>query len=108
MRVNPNVVVAGHGPICGIEGVRELKKYLEYVREESRKCFDEDLTSLDAAKQIEFGPYEEWHAPTRLYMNVERTYREFRGEPADAPWNAAKSFDAIYEVAKFKDIDIEY
>ena len=106
--LNPTVVVPGHGPVCGIEGVRELKEYLQYVRDESRKCFDEDLTSLDAAKRIEFGPYGEWRAPARLYMNVERAYREFRDEPPDTPWDTAKTFDAIYEVAKTKGIEIEY
>ena len=106
--LNPTVVVPGHGPICGIDGVRELKEYLEFVRDESKKCFDEGLTSLDAAKRIEFGPYGEWRAPARLYMNVERAYRELRDEPPDSPWDAAKTFDAIYEVAKSKGIEIEY
>ena len=106
--LNPTVVVPGHGPICGLEGVKELKEYLQYVRDESKQCFDEDLTSLAAAKRIEFGPSSEWGAPARLYMNVERAYREFRDEPPDAPWDAAKTFDAIYEVAKSKGIKIEY
>ena len=106
--LNPKVIVPGHGPICGVDGIREMKGYLQYVRDESRKCFEEDLTSLDAAKRIEFGPYGEWRAPARLYMNVERAYREFRNEPPDAPWNAAGTFDAIYEVAKAKGIAVEY
>jgi cyclase len=106
--LNPTVIVPGHGPVCGIEGVKELKDYLQYVRDESHLCFEDGLTSLDAAKRIEFGPFGEWRAPARLYMNVERAYREFRDEPPDAPWDAAKTFDAIYEVAKSKGIDIEY
>ena len=106
--LNPSVVVPGHGPVCGIEGVRELKEYLQYVRNESRECFDKGLTSLDAAKRIEFGPYGEWRAPARLFMNVERAYREFRNEPPDAPWNSAKTFDAIHKVAQAKRIEIEY
>jgi cyclase len=106
--LNPTVIVPGHGPICGIEGVRELKEYLQYVRDESKQCFDEGLTSLDAAKRIEFGPYCEWRAPARLYMNVERAYREFRDEPADAPWDASKTFDSIYKVAQAKGIETEY
>ena len=68
----------------------------------------EGMTSLDATKRIEFGPYGEWRAPARLYMNVERAYREFRDEPPDAPWDAAKTFDAIYEVAQAKGIEPEY
>ena len=60
------------------------------------------------AKRIEFGPYGEWHAPARLYMNVERAYREFRNGPPDAPWNTPATFDAIYKVAKAKGIEVEY
>ena len=64
--LNPKVIVPGHGPVCGLEGIRELKEYLQYVRDESRKWFDEGLTSLEASKRIEFGPYGEWRAPARL------------------------------------------
>jgi glyoxylase-like metal-dependent hydrolase (beta-lactamase superfamily II) len=108
IELDPEVIVPGHGPVCGIEGAMELKAYLEYVREESRKCFDEGMSSLEAARRIEFGPYSEWAAPARLYMNVERAYREFRNEPPDAPWDSATTFDAIYQVAKSKGIEVEF
>jgi glyoxylase-like metal-dependent hydrolase (beta-lactamase superfamily II) len=108
IQLDPKVIVPGHGPLCGVEGAIEMKQYLEYVRDESRKCFDDDMPALEAAKRIEFGPYGEWRAPARLYMNVERAYREFRNEPADAPWDTAATFDAIYKVAKAKGIEVEY
>jgi len=106
--LDPEVIVPGHGPVCGTEGVTELKAYLEYVREESKKCLDEGLTSLDAAKRIEFGPYGEWKSPARLYMNVERAYRELRGDPPDKPWDSTATFDAIYKVAKDRGVDTEF
>ena len=108
MELDPEVIVPGHGPLCGKEGVTELKAYLQYVRDESRKAFDAELTSLEAAKKIEFGPYAEWRAPARLYMNVERAYREFRNEPPDAPWDSAATFDDIYKVATARGIDVEF
>jgi len=108
IQLDPEVIVPGHGPLCGIEGAKELKAYLQYIRDESKKWFDAGLTSLDAAKRIEFGPYSEWRAPGRLYMNVERAYREFRNEPPDAPWDQAGTFDAILEVAKAKGIEVEF
>jgi cyclase len=85
-----------------------MKAYLQYVIEESKGCFADGLTSLDAAKRMEFGPYGDWRAPARLYMNVERAYREFRNEPADAPWDKLATFDAIYTVAKAKGIEAEF
>jgi cyclase len=106
--LDPEVIVPGHGPLCGIEGAMEMKAYLEYVREEARRFFDKGLTSLEASKRIDFGPYASWRVPARLYANVERAYREFRNEPADAAWDTAKTFDAVYSVAKARGIEIEF
>jgi glyoxylase-like metal-dependent hydrolase (beta-lactamase superfamily II) len=108
IQLDPEVIVPGHGPICGIEGAKEMKAYLQYVRDESRKSFEAGVSSLEAAKQMEFGPYGEWRSPGRLYMNVERAYREFRNEPPDAPWEQEATFDAIYQVAKAKGIEVEF
>ena len=106
--LDPEVIVPGHGPVCGIEGAMEMKAYLEYVREESNRCFGQGLSALEASKKIEFGPYAGWHSPARLYMNVERAYREFRKEATDAPWDRAKTLDAIQAVAKAKGIEVEF
>jgi glyoxylase-like metal-dependent hydrolase (beta-lactamase superfamily II) len=108
LSLKPNVIVPGHGPVCGIEGVKEMKAYLEYLRDESKRCFEQGLTSLEASKRIDFGPYSAWRAPARIYLNVERAYREFRNEPEDARWDSAKSFDSIYEVAKARGIQVDF
>jgi hypothetical protein len=94
--------------MCGPEGATEMKAYLEYVREESKRCFKKGLTSLEASKQIDLKKFAKWHAPARLYLNVERAYREFRKEPADAPWDKAKSFDLICEIAQARKIAAEF
>lgn len=101
--LDPDVIVPGHGPVCGIEGAMEMKAYLEYVREESQRCFGQGLSALEAAKKIDFGPYGGWRAPARLYMNVERAYREFGHEATDTAWDHAKVFDAVLAVAKAKE-----
>jgi glyoxylase-like metal-dependent hydrolase (beta-lactamase superfamily II) len=106
--LDPEVIVPGHGPVCGIEGAMEMRAYLEYVREESGRCFELGLTSLEASKRIDLGPYAEWRAPARLYANVERAYRELRHEPADAPWAMARFFETIYSVAKARGIEVEF
>jgi hypothetical protein len=66
------------------------------------------LSSLEAAKKIESGPYGEWRSPGRLYMNVERAFRGFRNEPQDAPWDTSATFDAICQVAKSRGIAVEF
>ena len=85
MALDPAVVVPGHGPLCGLEGPREMNAYLEYVGAESARAFAEGLSALDAAKRIDPGPYARWTEPERMLFNVERAYRELRGEPWDAP-----------------------
>jgi cyclase len=94
--------------VCEIEGVFEMKAYLEYVRVESKRCFGQGLTSLEASQRIDVGPYANWRSPAHLYLNVERAYREFRSEPVNAPWDAPRSFDSIYEVAKARRIKVEF
>jgi glyoxylase-like metal-dependent hydrolase (beta-lactamase superfamily II) len=106
--LDPDVIVPGHGPVCGIEGAMEMKAYLEYLREESRRFFERGLSSVEASRRINLGPYADWRAPARLYLNVERAYREFRNEPGDAPWDSAKTFDAIYKTAQARRIAIEF
>jgi glyoxylase-like metal-dependent hydrolase (beta-lactamase superfamily II) len=92
----PDVVVPGHGPLCGVEGPRELRAYLVYVREESRRHFDAGRSSLEAAKRIDLGPYAGWTEPERLFFNVERAYREFSGLPYDAPIDAMATFRGVH------------
>ena len=106
--LDPDVIVPGHGPVCGIEGAMEMKAYLEFVYEESKRCFGQGLTAFEASKRIDLGPYAHWRGPARLYLNVERAYREFRNESAEAPWDSASAFDAVYRVAKARGIDVEF
>ncbi len=98
--LDPAVIVPGHGPVCGVDGAKEMKAYLEYVRTEARQNYDADVRAPAAARRIDLGPYADWVSPERIYLNVERAYREFRGEPHDKPWNLPRAFDEIYRVAR--------
>ncbi|WP_158969423.1 MBL fold metallo-hydrolase [Chachezhania sediminis] len=97
--LKPDVIVPGHGPVCGLDGVHEMKSYLQYVEKESRIHFDDGRSASEAARRIDLGPYADWLCPERIYMNVERAYREFRSEPQDKPWDKPETFDEIYGVA---------
>ena len=89
----------GHGPLCGVEGPREMKAYLEYVRARGDALLRRRACSaLEAAKRIDLGPYAGWTEPERLVFNVERAYRELRGEPYDAPIDAAAMFRGMHEL----------
>jgi cyclase len=96
--LQPALIVPGHGPLCGTEGPREMKAYLVYVRSESRRFFDAGLSVLEAAKRIDPGPYANWTEPERIVFNVDRAYREFRGEAFDAPIDAMTMFSGMFEL----------
>ena len=106
--LDPEVIVPGRGPLCGIEGAMELKAYLEYVRDEAARCFWMGLDTLEAAKRIDLGPYREWRCPARLVANVEAAYRELRDEAVRQPPNTASAFEAMYEVAKARGLAVEF
>lgn len=96
--LGPDVVVPGHGPLGGIEGPREMRDYLAYVRAEAARSFAAELPLLEAAKRIDLGPYAGWTEPERLVFNVARAYRELRGEPYDAQIDMAGLFRAMFEL----------
>jgi len=97
--LEPDVVVPGHGPLCGVEGPREMKAYLQYVRGEAKRFFEKGLSTLEAAKRIDLGPYAGWTEPERVVFQVDRAYRELRSEPFDAPVDVTALFGAMYELA---------
>jgi len=94
----PDVIVPGHGPLCGVEGPREMQAYLRYVQGEARRCFEAGLESLDAARRIDLGPYAGWTEPERIVFQVERAYRELRGVPFDAPIDVPRVFRAMMQL----------
>ena len=85
----PEYVVPGHGPVCGTDGVREMREYFEYVQREASSYWKAGLTPLDASTRIELGPYSTWTDPARLAANVHRVYRECAGAQWDDPVDAA-------------------
>jgi cyclase len=101
VELDPEVVVPGHGPICGVDGPQEMKEYLQYVRSEARAPFDAGLPVLEACKKIDLGPYAGWTEPERLVFNVGRAYREFRGEPHDAPIDINEVFGSMFQLRAY-------
>ena len=82
-------MVPGHGPVCGVDGVRSIREYLEYVRRESHDHWSAGRTPLEASVRIELGPYAAWNEPFRLAANVHRCSREFDGARWDSAYDSA-------------------
>lgn len=106
--LNPDVVVPGHGPVCGKKGVLHFKNLLKHILSESKKYYDQGISSIEAAKIIDLKEYKEWKGANRVYMCIERAYREFKEMPGDTPWSVVDLFDIFYDTAKNRNIDIEF
>lgn len=77
-------VVPGHGPITDARGVRAVRDYLVYIRDEARRRFDAGMPVYEAALDIALDDYSSWGDAERIVVNVDTLYREFAGSKAPA------------------------
>ena len=92
----PETIVPGHGPLCGVEGALEMRDYLQYVYDESKRFYEQELPAEEAAKRIDLGPYADWTQPERVVFNVDRVYRELRG----GAWDEAVEIMRLLDSAR--------
>jgi glyoxylase-like metal-dependent hydrolase (beta-lactamase superfamily II) len=90
------VVVPGHGSITGKRGVRELKHYLEFVRDESHKRREAGMDYEAAARDISLDAFTGWTDPERIVANVYACYSEFGGGQNRLPMQALFASMARY------------
>ena len=98
IEMKPRVIVPGHGPLTDIDGVRSMRGYLVYIRDEARKCYDAGMPAAEAARDIALDDYSSWLDSERIVVNVHTLYREF-GDPSPAP-NTVELFSLMAELAR--------
>jgi glyoxylase-like metal-dependent hydrolase (beta-lactamase superfamily II) len=100
-KLDARTYVPGHGPVCGVEGLNLCRDYLVFVRREAKKRFDKGMTVDEAAKDIDLGQFKQWPNHERVLLNVERLWREFRGEdPTTSKLDIAELFLRMDTMAK--------
>jgi glyoxylase-like metal-dependent hydrolase (beta-lactamase superfamily II) len=77
LALDARVLVPGHGPVTDASGVRDVRHYLTYVREESRKRWEAGMDEQAAADDIDISDFGDWGDPERIAANVGTAYREF-------------------------------
>ena len=92
-------IVPGHGPITDKAGVRRVRSYLEYIRDEARIRFNAGLDAFEAARDIDLGPFAGWLDSERIAVNVDTLYREFRND--DQGSDIIELFTRMAEIAGF-------
>jgi len=100
-KLDAKIYVPGHGPVCSIEGLNLCRDYLVFVQSEARKRFDKGMSVDEAAKNIDLGNFKKWPNRERILANVERLWREFRGEdPATSKLDIADVFFRMAAMAQ--------
>ncbi len=94
----PQTVVPGHGPITDLRGVRAVRDYLVYIRDQARLRFDAGMPVYEAALDIALDDYSSWGDAERIVVNIDTLYREFAG--SDAPADVAGMFGAMARIRR--------
>ncbi|MFI4984679.1 MAG: MBL fold metallo-hydrolase [Solirubrobacterales bacterium] len=93
-----DVIVPGHGPLAGLDAVRELKAYFEYLYSEARARYADGMTALQAARSISLDRWADWGDSERLVVNIANIYGELAGD--HEPANPLAAFQQMAELAR--------
>jgi cyclase len=78
-------IVPGHGGVAGPELIDEVLGYLRFVLSAARAARSAGLSPLEAARELDLGPYAELLDAERIVGNLHRAYAELDGAPPGAP-----------------------
>jgi cyclase len=81
VRLAPATVVPGHGPLCGVAEVEAQRDYFRFLEREVTPRAEAGLDPLEAARDIDLGPYADLGEAERFVANVAAVYRDL-GRPA--------------------------
>lgn len=88
-RLDPLVVVPGHGPVGGPEVLDANEAYFHWLRDLARQGLADGATPLELARATGPGPFDRLLDAERLVPNLHRAYAEERGaapgEALDVP-----------------------
>ena len=87
--LDPQSIVAGHGPVGGPELIDDVRGYLRFVQEVATRGVAAGISPLEAALSTDLGEFSDLLDSERLVGNLHRAYAEKRGEPRGAPLDAA-------------------
>jgi cyclase len=92
-----DVIVPGHGPVTGKDGVRAIHAYFTYVREQAAERQRGGMGSLEAAFDIPLGEFAEWGDAERIVVTVDTIYGELDPDhPATDPFELFKQMGVYH------------
>ncbi len=81
IELGARTIVPGHGPVTDESGVRDVQRYLKYVRDEATQRFEAGMDETEAADDIDISDFRDWGDPERIAVNVATIYRELDTVP---------------------------
>ena len=84
--LRPEVVVPGHGPVCGVAELEHVAAYWRWLEAAARPHFANGVSAYQAAERIATGDdfraqaWAGWVAPERIVINCHLLRREAAGE----------------------------
>lgn len=85
LELDARVYVPGHGDVTDRDGVLHVKRFWEWLREETERSRAAGVKPFAAAENMlrsdGFIPWRAWECPERLLISVVAVYRELAGEP---------------------------
>ncbi len=92
-----DVVVPGHGPVCGVEVFDTVEAYLRWVADLARRGRADGVEPLEVAQSVDLGEFAGLTDPERLAGNLHRAYADIeadeRGEARGGRIDAARAFE---------------
>jgi cyclase len=82
-------IVPGHGGVSGPELIDDVLGYLRFVLAAARAARDAGLSPLDAARELDLGPYADLLDAERIVGNLHRAYAELDGAARGTPIDVA-------------------
>jgi cyclase len=103
--LEPEVVVGGHGPVCELGPVEDLRSYWSYlahhVPEGASNAVVELTEELVLAAEYQTSPWGGWRAPERTLVNVTMIARERDGETG--PVGIGKRINLLAEMGALRE-----
>lgn len=93
--LEPEIVVPGHGPVGGPEVLRATADYLAFVAAAAVSARDRGLSAIDAARELDLGPFAALTDTERIVGNLVRAIAELDGVERGAPVDLLEAFGGM-------------
>lgn len=106
LELDAETYVPGHGPPCGIDGVRRMRDLMAWTERAAREHRDAGRKPLEAVRAMlddeEFAPFRDWEGHERLFITVATIYSNLdgRGPLGTSPAARARVLRIVARLAR--------